>query len=167
MKEDLEKLRLADRAEAILRIDRHALRQAHRRSEEPAVLLTLVSDVGLVVDFMDAYIPELAEAAGLQYVRLIATGLQEVPRHYLSRAFLVLADLTGRDENVITLLYQTFGGGRRILLSAQERQEVPQDLGDVPFVLYSLERGEFDALLREVQSCAAPSQRLLVPEHSR
>lgn len=151
MNERAEKLRLADRAEAILRNDRQAIRSRHRDGQEPALLLTLVPNQGAVIDLMDAYIPDIAETAGLQYVRLVGTGLREVPRHYLCRTFLVLADLTGRDEDVITLVYQTLGGGRRILISAQHVEEIPRDLESIPSVLYHLEQRRFDQFLREIQ----------------
>lgn len=163
MRDDLEKLRLSDRAEAILRSDRHALRHAQRQAHEPAILLTLVPDQGSIIDFMDAYVAELAENLGLQYVRLVATGLWEVPRNYLSRTFLVLADLSDRDENVVTLLYQTFGSGRRILVSATCPDDIPADLSEVPAVFYDLPRGEWQSLLSEVHRWASPAERPAFP----
>lgn len=150
-----DKLRLADRAETILRSDRSALRRAKRAEDpEPAILLTLVPDCSTVIDFMDAYLPEIAEMAGLQYVRLIGSNLRNLPDKCLERTFLMLADLTGRDENVITLVYEALGLGRRVLLAAQDPGELPSDLRTIPAVLYSLETGQFEGLLRAIQTSA-------------
>ena len=159
-----EKLRLADRAEAILRNDRSALRRAKQDEEhEPAILLTLVPDCGPVLDFMDAYVPEIAEIAGLQYVRLIGSALRNLPEKCMQRTFLLLADLTGRDESVITLVYEAMGQGRRVLLAAQDPGEIPADLRSIPAVLYSLETGEFDGLLQAIQASACSTMEDMVP----
>jgi|GEM_PF-3474009 len=147
MGEDLEKLHLADRTEAILRSDRQAFRQVQRQRKEP-VLLTLVPDNGAVIDLMDAYIPDIADAAGLKYVRLIGSDLHNLPRACLERTFLLLADLTGRDENVITLVYEALGMGRRVLLAAQSADEIPEGLESMPAVLYSLQHESFDELIQ-------------------
>lgn len=154
------KLRLADRTEAILRNDRRQLRTV-TQSPEVLLLLALVPNTGLIVDFMDAYLSEIAEEAGLQYVRLIADGLHEVPKHYINRTAVVVADLTDRSEAVVTLLYQTFGGSRRILLTARNPKEVPVDLADLTTLCYDLENGLFESLLEELRHhtlrrCALP-----------
>jgi hypothetical protein len=151
MSENVDKLRLADRTEAILRSDRLALRRVCPKRRDPAVLLTLVPDVGAVIDLMDAYLPDVAEAAGLQYVRMVGAETHELPEPLLTRTFLVLADVTGRDETVVNLVYQALGQGRRILLSAQDAADLPSDLGGMPQVIYGLGPGEFDALLRAVR----------------
>jgi hypothetical protein len=147
------KLRLADRTEAILRSDRRQLRTV-TQPPEVQLLLALVPNTGLIVDFMDAYLPEVAEEAGLQYVRLIADGLREVPRHYINRTAVVVADLTNRSEEVVTLLYQTFGGSRRILLAARNPDEIPVDLADLTTLYYDLENGLFESLLEEMRQHA-------------
>lgn len=153
MSGNVDKLRLADRTEAILRSDRSALQKktARRHQHEPAILLTLVPDVGPVIDFMDAYVSDVAEMAGLQYVRLVGQENRELPDQLLDRTFLTLADLTGRDENVITLVYQALGQGRRVLLAAQDYDEIPQELGYLPSVLYNLRDGLYDSLLKIVR----------------
>lgn len=115
------------------------------------MLLALVPNTGLIVDFMDAYLPEVAEEAGLQYVRLIADGLREVPKHYINRTAVVVADLTDRSEEVVTLLYQTFGGSRRILLTARNPDEIPVDLADLTTLYYDLENGLFESLLEAMR----------------
>jgi hypothetical protein len=154
MRDVARKLRLADRAETILRSDRKAFLQARREQEHTAVLLTLVPDNGAVMDLMDAYIPEIAETAGLQYIRLVSSDLRDLPGPALERTFLLLADLTGRDETVITLVYQALGVGRRVLLTAQDPSELSPDLSGVRSVLYNLQEGELEALFAAVRSFA-------------
>lgn len=159
MKRAWDRLRLADRVESILRTDRHALRHVREQSQEPLLLLALASESGIVQDFLDGYLPEIAEAAGLGYVRLIASGLTEVPRHYVESAFLVVADVTGRAEEVITLVYQCLGSGRRILLAAQHPDEVPPDLAEIPLACFNLDQGDFRGFLEEVAAYARPGAR--------
>ncbi|HWI66253.1 MAG TPA: hypothetical protein VNT75_30845 [Symbiobacteriaceae bacterium] len=152
---NVDKLRLADRTEAILRSDRSALKKTARRQQhEPAILLTLVPDVGPVIDLMDAYVSDIAEMANLQYVRLIGQEHRELPEHLLDRTFLALADLTGRDESVVTLVYQALSRGRRVLLATQDGMEIPEELGYLPKVTYSLGEGMFDQLLRAVRQAS-------------
>lgn len=155
------KLRLADRTEAILRSDRRQLRTV-TQSPDVQLLLALVPNTGLIVDFMDAYLPEVAEEAGLQYVRLIADGLREVPKHYINHTAVVVADLTDRSEEVVTLLYQTFGQSRRILLTARNPEEIPVDLADLTTLYYDLENGLFESLLTEMRLHA---RRRSAPPH--
>jgi hypothetical protein len=155
MRDNAQKLRLADRAEAILRSDRKSFLQNQRQQQLPAVLLALVPDIGGVIDLMDAYIPEIAENAGLQYIRLISTDMRELPRAVLERTLLVLADVTGRDESVVTLVYQALALGRRVLLSAQNPADLPPALGDaVHSVLYNQEEGQFGPLIQSIRSLA-------------
>lgn len=149
------KLRLADRTETILRSDRTALQKRVRR--QPAILLTLVPNNGPVIDLMDAYMPVIADTNGLQYVRMLGAEQRELPEHLLHRTYLVLADLTGRDENVITLVYQALGQGRRVLLSAQTQEEIPIELSQVQHVFYSLDKGIFDSLLNAVRNASCSS----------
>jgi len=158
-----EKLRLADRAEAILRSDRAAKLKARQELHEPALLLTLVPDEGPVIDFMDAYLPDIADTAGLQYVRLIGSDLRNLPVQCLRRTFLFLADLTGRDETVITLVYEALSMGRRVMLAAQHPGEIPADLSGVPAVLYDLESGQFEGLLQAIQASAYSTTEDLIP----
>ncbi|HYF95900.1 MAG TPA: hypothetical protein VD969_27085 [Symbiobacteriaceae bacterium] len=152
MSGNADKLRLADRTESILRRDRSALQKRNRR--QPAILLTLVPDVGPVIDLMDAYMPEIAEVAGLQYVKLLGSEQRELPAQVLEQTYLLLADLTGRDESVVTLVYQALGLGRRVLLTAQAADEVPVDLNHVQRVFYNLDAGAFDALLRAIREAS-------------
>ncbi|HWI53834.1 MAG TPA: hypothetical protein VNT01_16980 [Symbiobacteriaceae bacterium] len=152
MGETTEKPRLADRTEAILRSDRTALQKQARR--QPAILLTVVPDNGPVIDFMDAYMPDVADMAGLQYVKMVGPEQRELPAHMLERTFLVLADVTGRDENVITLVYQALGLGRRVLLSAQAPEDLPQELEQIPHVTYDLSAGMFETLLQAVRQAS-------------
>lgn len=150
MDRDLEKLRLADKTEAILRSDRQALRQAHSQPQNAAILLALLPTTGAVIDLMDAYLPDLAEKAGLQYIRMVSKDVTAIPKPVLNRALLVLADLSGRDEDVITLVYQALGAGRRVLLSAQSPDDLPADLRHLPSVTYDLAAKRFDQLIRAV-----------------
>lgn len=152
MSGNADKLRLADRTESILRSDRTALQKRTRR--QPAILLTLVPDVGPVIDLMDAYMPDIAEMAGLQYVKMLGPEQRELPEHLLERTYLLLADLTGRDESVVTLVYQALGMGRRVLLTAQEQNELPADLSRMQHVFYNLDAGAFDTLLRAVREAS-------------
>jgi len=133
---------------------------------EMQLLLALVPNTGLIVDFMDAYLPEVAEAAGLQYVKLIANGLREVPKHYINRTAVVVADLTDRSEEVITLLYQTFGGSRRIVLTARNPQEIPADLSDLTTLYYDLDHGLFEHLLDEIRLQALRRSRPAAFRHT-
>ncbi len=148
---DLAKLHLADRTEAILRCDRNALRRARRTPQQPAILLALVPDSGDVIDLMDAHLPEVAGDAGLQYVRLVGTEMRILPRHLLHRTFLTVADLTGRNKGVITLVYQMLAMSRSVLLAARTAAEIPWDLRMLPSVIYHPEHSSFDQLLREVR----------------
>jgi hypothetical protein len=153
----LERLPLADRTEAILRGDRHALRRGPHPGQEPGILLALLPDDEAVITLMDAYLKEIADLAGLDYLRPETADLAQLPRPTLSRTFLVLADLTGRDEHVVTQVYHALSLGRRVLLSAQSEEDIPRELGArVPAVLYSPQRGRYDDLLREVL-CRAQS----------
>jgi len=158
MSEKLDKLRLADRAEAIIRRDRHAIEQVRRGPRADGLLLALGSNVSAVADLWDRHIPQVAEAAGLGYVRLVATGRREVPEDLIARAVLVLADLAGRDEDVVTLVYQTFGDGRRILLAGGGPADIPRDLADVPSVFYDLEGAQVQPLLDEIRRWSSPLQ---------
>ena len=157
--------RLADRLDTILRSDRHALRRRDRRVGEPAVLLTLLPDDDTVVALLDSHLPSLAEAAGLQYMSLVANDEANLPHSLLSRTFLVLADLTGRDECVVTLVYQALGHGRRVLLSARNDSEIPRDLNAVPRVLYDCDAHRWEALLNVVRAAVESTchDPLLVP----
>lgn len=156
MSESLDKLRLADRTHAILRKDRSAIRHLRREPREAGLLLALASDAEAINAMLDRHLPPIATAAGLEYVRLEATLVREVPRALIPRAFLVLADLTGRDEDVITLVYQTFGDGRRVLLAGHDPTDIPGDLADVPSVLYDLAGGQIEPLLDAVRRWARP-----------
>lgn len=160
MKEDLDRIRLSDRIGAILRTDRSALRQSRRNPSERSVLLVLVPDSGTAKELFDAYLPDLATGAGLRYVRLAAADRVEIAPQLLDQSLLVLADLAGRHERVITLVYQTFGHGRRVLLAAREPGEIPPDLDEVPAVFYGTADGEFDALLDAVRQMASPTGTL-------
>lgn len=155
MNGDRQNANLADRAEAILRSDRQALRRTPRHPVQPGILLVLVPENGAVIDLMDAYIPDIADATGLQYLRMVCANLSSIPTPYEERTALLLADLTGQHEAVINLVYQALGAGKRILLCAQATDDIPQDLAALPCVTYRLEQGGFDRLLREVMDRAS------------
>lgn len=155
--ESLNKLRLADRTQSILRKDRNAIRHVRQGPREAGLLLAVASDTDAITRLLDQNLPPIAAAAGLEYVRLVAATLQEVPRALIPRTFLVLADLTGRDEDVITLVYQTFGDGRRVLLAGRDPSDIPCDLGDVPSVLCDLAGGQIEPLLDEVRRWSTPA----------
>lgn len=152
MSEHVEKLRLADRTEAILRSDRTALRKKTRR--QPAVLLTLVPDIGHVIDFMDAYMPDIAESVGLEYIRLLGSENGTIPAQLLERVSLTLADVTDQDRDVLALVRQVLSEGRRTLLAAQSPADIPFELRHLQHVLYSLQTNDFEALLRAVRDAA-------------
>lgn len=151
MSEILDKPRLADRTEAILRSDRQALRRKGPKPRDPAILLTLVPDNSAVIRLMDAYMPLVAEAAGLDYVRLVGGRTDQIAEHTLARTFLLLADLTGGDESVAALVSQALGQGRRVILAARDAAEVPPQLVGVPYIRYGQGPGEFDQLLRTIR----------------
>ena len=152
---DMEKVRLADKTEAILRADRQALRQGQSQPQNSAILLVLLPTTGAVIDLMDAYLPDVAEKASLQYIRMLSKDVTAIPRQVLNRALLVLADLSGRDEDVVTLVYQALGAGRRVLLSAQSPTDIPADLTHLPSVIYDLSDNRFDQLLAAVGARSA------------
>jgi hypothetical protein len=133
---DLAKLRLANRTEALLRTDRTALHRRRQCQNEPALLLALLPENGAVTTLMDSCLPDIAERAGLQYNRLLGSETRAIPHALLHRADLILADLTGRPEEVVTLIYQAIAAGRRILLSGQSPEDFPPDLDALHQVLY-------------------------------
>ena len=145
---------LADRAEAILRSDRQSLVLSRRRRQVSSVLLTIVPGSGPTVDLLDDYLQSVADTAGLQYVRQCAAHLEETPSRWLDHAFLLLADMTGRNENVVANVYEALRAGRRVLLAACDPADLPPDLASVPSVVYSLEEGGADELVRMVRSIA-------------
>ncbi|HLN60853.1 MAG TPA: hypothetical protein VK464_04815, partial [Symbiobacteriaceae bacterium] len=73
---------------------------------------------------------------------------------WLGHAFLLLADLTGRNENVLANVYEALRAGRRVLLVTRDPSDLPPDLASVPSVVYSLEEGGADELVRTVRSIA-------------
>lgn len=136
MLSDLAKLRLAIRTEALLRTDRTALHRRRQWQSEPALLLALLPENSAVTMLMDSCLPDIAERAGLQYIRLNGSETRAIPHALLHRADLILADLTGRPEEVVTLVYQAIAAGRRILLSGQAAEDFPPDLDAFHQVLY-------------------------------
>ncbi|HEY3363702.1 MAG TPA: hypothetical protein VGK74_01445 [Symbiobacteriaceae bacterium] len=148
MSGELQKLNLAERAGSILRSDRQAFERANIRTTKP-VLLVLIPREGDATDLADAYIPDIAGAAGLQYVRPAPCDLRNLPPNLLRRSRLVLADLSVPNENITALMNQALGLRRRVLLMAQSAEYVPRDLVSIPSVLYGLEPGLFNHLLRE------------------
>lgn len=143
-----QKIRLSERAGAILRSDRQAFERANLRTTR-AILLVLIPGDGDVSDLADAYIPDIAAVAGLQYVRPAASDLNNLPPNLVRRSRLVLADLSTPNPDVAALVNQAFTLRRRVLLMAQSADCIPRELVSVPSVLYGLEPGLFNHLLRE------------------
>lgn len=136
MPSNLTRLRLANRTEALLRIDRTALHRRRQWQSEPALLLALLPENNTVTTLMDSALPAIAKRAGLQYIRLNGSQTRAIPHALLNRSDLVVADLTGRPEKVVTLIYQAIAAGRRILLSGQCPEDFPPDLDALHQVLY-------------------------------
>ncbi|MGE5676234.1 MAG: hypothetical protein ACM3XM_20525 [Mycobacterium leprae] len=156
MRGALAKTNLADRTEGILRKDRRALQAPHLQSPKHAALLSLLPANDEAVDLMDEYIQAVADAAGLQYIRPSRSGLEQLPVQYILRARLVLADLTGRDEQILSLVYKALSLGRPVLLTAQSAADVPADLSHIAFAPYSLDEDQFmDFLLQAERHAVA------------
>lgn len=141
LERNTRRLGLADRLESILRTDRHALRR--QRSRADGMLLALVSQQSGHRDLIEPLLKESAAESGLSFLAIDAEALIDMPRHYLDHASLVVADVSGRNERVITLVYQAIGCGCRLLLLGQEPGDIPQDLEGLSTVIF---RGVDDGL---------------------
>lgn len=147
LERNTRRLGLADRLESILRTDRHALRRQQSRSE--GMLLALVSRGGGSHALIEPLLKESAAESGLSFLAIDAEALTEIPRHYLDHASLVVADVSGRNERVITLVYQAMGCGCRLLLCGQEPTDIPSDLEGLSSVFI---RGLEDGLALQRQA---------------
>jgi hypothetical protein len=156
MSANVEKAALANRAGAILRSDRQALTFAHRTRRPGAPLLVaLLPDTERIINLMDGYMPDLAQASGFQYARVIAAGVSELPPGTLERTAVILAELSGQDPAVLRLARQALAAGRPILLAAQSPADVPNDLRTLPCVQYNLEAGEAEDLVQTLRLACA------------
>jgi hypothetical protein len=159
----LDKANLADRMDAILRSDRQARVLSDRRRQGATVLLTLVPNVGQVIDLADGYIQTIADTAGLEYIRQVGADLPDELSRWLPSTFLLVADLTGGDPKVADNVREALRTGRRVLLAVQNTADLPADLAAVPHVPYSLAPGGADRLVAAVRAIACAHVGEFVP----